>query len=236
MFEEVAAIGASGAKKYIKHLENEIKHLEGTKEKYNEEVENIYNHIQEKQNKIDELAANIAHLEQQNYELLEKIETKEKQLNEYDTVNDKLYEENETLLKLIETNKFHADSLRTLYNDEQDKYKKTIEELHIKENQLKKLDKNIFLKNTEIDKLMEMIDQLKKEKSEAEQKAEYEKKEEIKKRTTAERNLRISEIGRMTLPAIKEILINQYGYDFSKKPYVKVADVKKILKDEEGLL
>ena len=53
MMEEVAAIGASGAKKYIKHLESEIKHLEDTKEKYKEEVDNIYNHIQEKQNKID---------------------------------------------------------------------------------------------------------------------------------------------------------------------------------------
>ena len=41
MFEEVAAIGASGAKKYIKHLESEIKHLEDTKDKYNEDVENI---------------------------------------------------------------------------------------------------------------------------------------------------------------------------------------------------
>ena len=40
----------------------------------------------------------------------------------------------------------------------------------------------------------------------------------------------------MTLPAIKEILINQHGYDFSKKPYIKVADIKKILKEEEGLL
>ena len=69
----------------------------------------LYNDIQEKQNKIDELAANIAHLEQQNYELLEDIDTKEKQLNEYDAVNDKLYEENETLIKLIESNKFHAD-------------------------------------------------------------------------------------------------------------------------------
>ena len=97
------------------HSENEIKHLEGTKEKYSEEVDNIYNHIQEKQNKIDDLAANIANLEQQNYELLENIEKKEKQLNEYGNVNDKLYEENETLLKLIETNKFHADSLRTLH-------------------------------------------------------------------------------------------------------------------------
>ena len=92
MMEEVAEIGASGAKKYIKHLENEIKHLESSKERYNEDVENIYNDIQDKQNKIDELVANIAHLEQQNYELLEDIESKEKQLNEYDTVNDKLYE------------------------------------------------------------------------------------------------------------------------------------------------
>ena len=83
---------------------------------------------------------------------------------------------------------------------------------------------------------MDMIDLLKKEKSEVEQKAEDEKKEEIKKRTTAERNLRISEIDRMTLPAIKEILINQYGYDFSKKPYIKVAKVKKILKEEERLI
>ena len=106
MMEEVAEIGASGAKKYIKHLEREIKHLEGTKEKYNEDVENIYNDIQDKQNKIDELAANIAHLEQQNYQLLEEIKNKEKQFNESDTVNDKLYEENEVLLKLIESNKF----------------------------------------------------------------------------------------------------------------------------------
>ena len=68
MMEEVAAIGASGAKKYINHLESEIKHLESTKEKYNEEVDNIYNDIQEEQNKIDELAANIAHLEQKNFE------------------------------------------------------------------------------------------------------------------------------------------------------------------------
>ena len=98
MMEEIAEIGASRAKKYIKHLESEIKNLEGTKEKYNEDVENIYNHIQEKQNKIDELAANIAHLEQQNYDLLEEIDTKEKQLNEYDTVNDKLYEEKESIL------------------------------------------------------------------------------------------------------------------------------------------
>ena len=52
MMEEVAAIGASGAKKYINHLESEIKHLESTKEKYNQEVDNIYSHIQEKQNKI----------------------------------------------------------------------------------------------------------------------------------------------------------------------------------------
>ena len=122
MMEEVAAIGASGAKKYINHLESEIKHLENTKEKYSEEVDNIYNHIQEKQNKIDELAVNIAHLEQQNYELLADIETKEKQLNDYDNVNDKLYEENETLLKLIESNKTNAEGLRTLYNDEQNKY------------------------------------------------------------------------------------------------------------------
>ena len=45
MMEEVAKIGASGAKKYIKHLESEIKNLEGTKEKYNEdqpEEENNY--------------------------------------------------------------------------------------------------------------------------------------------------------------------------------------------------
>ena len=32
MMEEVAEIGDSRAKKYIKHLENEIKHLEGTKD------------------------------------------------------------------------------------------------------------------------------------------------------------------------------------------------------------
>ena len=78
MMEEVAEIGACEAKKYIKHLENEIKHLEDTKYKYNEDVENIYNDIQDKQNKIDELAAHIAHLEQQNYELLDEIDTKEK--------------------------------------------------------------------------------------------------------------------------------------------------------------
>ena len=72
------------------------------------------------------------------------IETKENQLNEYDTVNDKLYNENETLLKLIEDNKEHVDNLKLLYNDEQNKYKKIIEELNIKENQLKKLDENIF--------------------------------------------------------------------------------------------
>ena len=71
--------------------------------------------------------SNIASLEQQNYELLENIETKEKQLNDYDNVNDKLYEENETLLKLIEDNKAHMDNLKLLFNDEQDKYKKTIE-------------------------------------------------------------------------------------------------------------
>ena len=33
MMEEVAEIGASGAKQYIKHLESEIKYLEDTKEK-----------------------------------------------------------------------------------------------------------------------------------------------------------------------------------------------------------
>ena len=70
IMEEVAEIGASGAKKYIKHLENEIKHLESTKDKYNEDVENIYNDIQDKKNKIDELAVNIAHLEQQNFEFI----------------------------------------------------------------------------------------------------------------------------------------------------------------------
>ena len=88
---------------------------------------------------------------------MEDIETKGKQLNEYDTVNDKLYNENELLLKLIEDNKTHMDNLKLLFNDEQNKYKKTVEELHLKENQLKKLDENIFLKNTEINKLMDMI-------------------------------------------------------------------------------
>ena len=34
MLEEVAEIGTSGAKKYIKHLENQITKLESTKEEY----------------------------------------------------------------------------------------------------------------------------------------------------------------------------------------------------------
>ena len=55
------------------------------------------------------------------------IDSKQKQLNEHDTVNDKLYEENETLIKLIEDNKTHVDNLIILYNDEQSKYKKPIE-------------------------------------------------------------------------------------------------------------
>ena len=46
MMDEIAEIGAIGAKKYIKHLESEIKNLEGTKDKYNEDVEHIYNDIQ----------------------------------------------------------------------------------------------------------------------------------------------------------------------------------------------
>ena len=46
--------------------------------------------------------------------------------------------------ELIEDNKTHVDNLKLLFNDEQNKYKKTIEELNLKENQLKKLDENIF--------------------------------------------------------------------------------------------
>ena len=39
----------------------------------------------------------------------------------------------------------------------------------------------------------------------------------------------------MTIPMLKEILINQFGYDFDRKPYIKVAELRKILIREEGL-
>ena len=57
----------------------------------------------------------------------------------------------------------------------------------------------------------------------------------MKKRTQAERNLRINEIDSMTIPMLKIILINQFGYDFERKPYIKVAELRKILIKEEGL-
>ena len=49
------------------------------------------------------------------------------------TVNDKLYNENESLLKLIESNKFQIDSMRTLYKNEEIKYKEAINGLNKKE-------------------------------------------------------------------------------------------------------
>ena len=57
----------------------------------------------------------------------------------------------------------------------------------------------------------------------------------MKKRNQAERNLRISEIDSMTIPMIKEILINEFGYNFDRKPYIKIAELKKILIRKEGL-
>ena len=57
----------------------------------------------------------------------------------------------------------------------------------------------------------------------------------MKKRNTAERNLRINEIDNMTIPILKEILTNNFGYDFDRKPYLKVAEMRKILIREEGL-
>ena len=57
----------------------------------------------------------------------------------------------------------------------------------------------------------------------------------MKKRTQAERNLRINEIDSMTIPILKEKLTNQFGYDFDRKPYIKVAELKKMLIREEGL-
>ena len=137
-------------------------------------MENIYSNLQDKQNKIDELAVNISHLEQHNDELYEEIKNKENQLNEYDDVNYKLHNENEALLKLIDSNKYQLDSMRTLFKNEEIKYKEAIAGLNKKEEEIKKLDDTIFLKNTEMNKLIDTIDQLKQEKLEAEKKTDDE--------------------------------------------------------------
>ena len=61
------------------------------------------------------------------------------------------------------------------------------------------------------------------------------KREEVKKRNQAERNLRITEIDNMTIPMLKEISINNFGYNFDRKPYIKVAELRKIFIREEDL-
>ena len=80
---------------------------------------------------------------------------------EYDNVNDQLYDENKTLLKLTESNKFQLDSMIALYKNEEIKYKEAINGLNKKEDKIKKLDDVIFLKNTEMNKLIDTIYQLK---------------------------------------------------------------------------
>ena len=57
----------------------------------------------------------------------------------------------------------------------------------------------------------------------------------MKKRTQAERNLRVHEIESMTIPNLKEILSSNFGYDFDRKPYIKVAELRNMLIREEGL-
>ena len=96
----------------------------------------------------------------------------------------------------------------------------------------------IEVKHNEIEELRKIKENLN---NEIEQKQEEikiqksEKREEVKKRTHAERNLIINKIDNMTIPILKGILINDFGYNFDRKPYIKVAELKKILVIEEGL-
>ena len=57
----------------------------------------------------------------------------------------------------------------------------------------------------------------------------------MKNRNQAERNLRINEIDNITILMLKEILINDFGYNFDRKPYIKVTDLRNMLIREEGL-
>ena len=82
------------------------------------------------------------------------------------------------------------------------------------------------MKHNEIDELKKIKNDLNNEIEQKQEEIKIQKpqrREEVKKRTQEERNLRITEIENMTIPMIKEILISNFGYDFDRKPYIKVA-------------
>ena len=94
------------------------------------------------------------------------------------------------------------------------------------------------MKHNEIDELKKIKENLNNEielKQEEIKIQKSQRREEVKKRTQAERNLRINEIENMTIPNLKEILSSNFGYDFDRKPYIKVADLRNMLIREEGL-
>ena len=118
------------------------------------------------------------------------------------------------------------------------KLNENIEKLQDNEEEIKKLNDLIEVKHNKIDELKKIKNDLNNEIEQKQEEIKIQKsqrREEMKKRNQAERNLRFSEIDNMTIPILKEILISNFGYDFDRKPYIKVADLRSVLIKEEGL-
>ena len=106
------------------------------------------------------------------------------------------------------------------------------------EEEIKKLNDLIEVKHSEINELKKIKDDLNNEIEQKQEEIKIQKsqrREEVKKRNQAERNLRINKIESMTIPNLKEMLINEFGYNFDRKPYIKVAELRNMLIREEGL-
>ena len=163
-------------------------------------------------------------------------------INYYTVINNELIETNNKLQNLnkqqmviinqLEENITTLNNIiKTLTDDnklkENDEIKKKNDSPHNDDTKLKEID--------ELKKIKEDLNNDIKQKQEEIKIQKSQRREEVKRRNQAERNLRINEIDIMTIPMLKEILINQFGYNFDRKPYIKVAELRKILIMEEGL-
>ena len=171
-------------------------------------------------------------------ELNEELENRGEMYNRALQDNDILQNENNELIENIKLHQNEEIRLRNEVELTKNKLNENIEILQDNEEEIKKLNDLIEVKHDEIEELRKIKENLNNEIEQKQEEIKIQKsqrREEVKKRNQAERNLRITEIDNMTIRMLKEILNSNFGYDFDRKPYIKVAELRNMLIREEGL-
>ena len=234
MMEDLAELGASSAKDYIKGLEKDIYNLNEKRTDLEDNNNKLNYEIETMQTKLEDINNNKTFLENKVDELNDNI-------NDLSTSNDNFRSENNRLINSIDKYKSDIDGLEKLYQSTKSNLDKIILDEQDMKNKIIQMDDVINAKHKEIELLNELKDQ-------AESKADEEyhirrqaeeglreiskvKKQLAKENVNINRSLRLEKINNMTRPQ----LLKELKLQDTKKPYISSDQLKSMLIEKENL-